>query len=231
MRRRTVRNVAAAAAVLVFIGGAALAAVAATARSGAHGAGHARHARRHVVLGELDRAAAYLGVSPARLKGALASGRTLAQIANATPGRSEAGLVAALVSAGRTKLDAQAARLPQAVEAEVNRPGGPGAPGRGALFIARAYLGLSASQLRNDRRAGRTLAQIAEATPGRSRAGLIRALVSAKQEQLAAALAAGRLGKAQEQARAARLTAQVSALVARRPDAERPAGRRDPAAG
>jgi hypothetical protein len=48
----------------------------------------------------------YLGLSPATIRGDLASGQTLAQIANATPGKSSAGLVDAIMTSLKTRLDA-----------------------------------------------------------------------------------------------------------------------------
>ena len=66
-----------------------------------------------------------------------------------------------------------------------------------------------------------TLAQIADATPGESQAGLIQALVTARTETLAAAVAAGTLTKAEEQARVAELTRRVTALVEHKPSRAR----------
>ena len=51
----------------------------------------------------------YLGLTPAQIKADLAAGQTLAQIANATPGKSASGLVAAIVASLKTKLDAAVA--------------------------------------------------------------------------------------------------------------------------
>jgi len=48
----------------------------------------------------------YLGLQPAQIKADLAAGQTLAQIANATAGKSASGLVAAIVASLKTKLDA-----------------------------------------------------------------------------------------------------------------------------
>jgi hypothetical protein len=48
----------------------------------------------------------YLGLTPAQIKADLAAGQTLAQIANAIPGKSASGLVAAIVASLKTKLDA-----------------------------------------------------------------------------------------------------------------------------
>jgi hypothetical protein len=48
----------------------------------------------------------YLGLQPAQIKADLMAGQTLAQIANATPGKSASGLVSAIVAPLKTKLDA-----------------------------------------------------------------------------------------------------------------------------
>jgi hypothetical protein len=47
----------------------------------------------------------YLGLQPAQIKADLRAGQTLAQIANATPGKSASGLVSAIMAAVKTKLD------------------------------------------------------------------------------------------------------------------------------
>jgi hypothetical protein len=207
--------------VAVFLGGGALAAMAATG-TGPIGSSHAgRPTHRASRVGLLGRAARYLDVSPARLKSDLRSGRTLGQVANSTAGKSQAGLIQALEAPGQSQLAGRAAILTRRVEAQVKRPYGPAGLARGALFNARRYLGLSATQLRGDRRAGMSLAQIADATAGRSQAGLVQALVSARTQALAAAVSARMLTGAQEQARLARLTTRVTTLVDRRPRAAR----------
>ena len=88
---------------------------------------------------------------------------------------------------------------------------------RGPLIVARTYLGVSVEQLRSDRHAGETLAQIANATAGKSEAGLIEALVSARKERLTAAVAAGALTVAEEQKHAAKIAEHVRAFVERVP--------------
>jgi hypothetical protein len=77
-----------------------------------------RHHHHHHLL--LRAAAQYLGMTPLQVRQQLASGKSLAQIANATPGKSSAGLVDALVAAVKTKLDAKVAagELSAAKEAE-----------------------------------------------------------------------------------------------------------------
>ena len=55
----------------------------------------------------LDAAATYLGATVDALRTQLQSGKTLAQIANATSGKSAAGLIDALVADARTHITAE----------------------------------------------------------------------------------------------------------------------------
>ena len=91
---RLERKLATGAALLVLAGGATGGALAASG-----GGSPARHALPfHATKSGLLRASAdYLGVQMTALERALRSGRTLAQLADATPGRSERGLVTLLV--------------------------------------------------------------------------------------------------------------------------------------
>jgi hypothetical protein len=204
VRRSVKQKVVVAAAVAALLAGGSIAAVSATGQSNPRK--HA-HAHRHSHLGrarDLAAAASYLGVSPAQLAGELASGRSLAQVADATAGKSAAGLSEALVAARKARLATAAGRLPKRVAAEINRPGGPAAAAARAavrreraqigslripaLFaspsrpgsVAARYLGIGASKLQADLRSGKTLAQVADATPGKSQAGLIAALVQSR---------------------------------------------------
>ena len=149
---------------------------------------------------DLEAAASYLGKSTSDLVSALQGGKTLASVADATSGKSAAGLVAALVAhekqeladavaAGRitqAQSDEAAATLQQRFQDFVNgtlpagmpRHGHDGGPGHGGLDAAASYLGVSEGSLMTQLRAGRTLAQIANATSGKSASGLIDALVA-----------------------------------------------------
>ena len=160
--------------------------------------------------GTLATAAGYLGMSTAELQRELQSGESLAQIANATGGRSTSGLIDALVAAGKARLAAAAAKLPERVAAEVNRVGGPNRP-----TAVVGYLGVSPAQLRSELRSGKTLAQIADATSGKSAAGLVEAIVAARKARLAALVSTGNLTRAQEAARLRTLNKRVSAAVNR----------------
>ena len=92
-RKQKVTGVAAAAVMLVG-GGSAVAAT-----RGDHGAGRPGD--------PLATAATYLGVSESTLRSDLQSGKTLAAIANATPGKSAAGLIAALVAKAESDIQAR----------------------------------------------------------------------------------------------------------------------------
>ncbi len=226
MRRGTRQKVVAAAAVAVLLAGGAIAAVSATGQSsaGKHrvAAGRAR---------DLATAAAYLGTSTAELSRELRSGRSLAQIAGATgDGKSAQGLTAALEAAKKARLASTASRLSARVGNEVNRPGGPvGGPESAAerlrlLFAtprrlgqaAAAYLRTSAAALQAELRSGRTLAQIADATAGRSRAGLVGALVAAERRTPLNARTAAHLSAKRRARREQRLTHHAQRLVQRK---------------
>jgi hypothetical protein len=155
---------------------------------------------------ELDAAASYLGTTVAGLRTQLEAGKTLAQVATATSGKTTAGLIAALVTAEKTEIAAEvtAGRLTQAEADQITpaltqrftdfvngtRPvGGPPRGGFGhgpgpGLDGAASYLGISESSLFTQLRSGKTLAQIADATAGKSSAGLIDALLAAATKQL-----------------------------------------------
>jgi hypothetical protein len=81
------------------------------------------------------------------------------------------------------------------------------------LATAAAYLGLTTAELQSDAQAGKTLAQVATATSGKSPAGLIAALVTAEKAEHAAAVTAGTLTQAQADAIDANLTQRLTDLV------------------
>ena len=185
---------------------------------------------------DLAAAATYLGVTQAELRTSLESGKTLAQIAGATNGKTVAGLIDALVAAEKTELaaavtsgeitqaqsDQMSSTLTAHVTAEVNGtrpdrgPGGPGfGHGRGGdeLTAAASYLGVTESALTTQLDARKTLAQVADATSGKSAAGLIDALVAAEKTELAAAVTAGTITQAQSDQIAATLKARFTALA------------------
>jgi hypothetical protein len=220
--RRVRQKVIAAAAVAVLLAGGALAAVSATGQSNKRAT---TAARRSAHSRELASAAAYLGVSRAQLSGQLSSGKTLAQVAEASAGKSKQGLIEALEASRRTKLSTATAKLQKRVERAVDRPGGPGsaqtrlralfANSHGVGSLAAAYLGVSSQQLQSELRSGKTLAQLADASAGKSEAGLIAALLAAKRSRLDSAVAAGRLTQARSAMRQAHLQRRITRLVQR----------------
>ncbi len=144
---------------------------------------------------DLAAAATYLGTTTGDLLTQLQGGKTLAQIAAATSGKSKDGLVAALVAHEKQELadkvsagsltqaqsDQIAATLEQRFTDFVNgaRPSfGPDHRHGGGLQAAATYLGISVDSLATQLHAGKTLAQIADATSGKSASGLIDALVA-----------------------------------------------------
>lgn len=233
MKRTSKRKLAVFAAVAALAGG-AVAAVTALGEGTGRPARHARAAAHGRVITLRDRATAagYLGISPEKLGGDMQAGKSLAEVANATPGKSAAGLIAALVAEKRQRLETRAATLSQRVAAEVNRGGharvigargiraerqrllapGPKRPGS----IAAEYLGISPATLQADLQAGRSLAQVADASKGRSAIGLIGAIVAAKREVLAEAVASHRITQARANEINARLLKRVKELVERR---------------
>jgi hypothetical protein len=207
---------------------------------GATGSGHPGrtghpHAHAGARHGLLAAASGYLGIPASQLRGELATGKTLAQIAEATPGKSEAGLVAALVAAGKQRLQSASGRLTTRVQAIVQgKPGalkhhrlGAGHRHGSLRAAAIAYLGIDRKALSADLRTGRTLAQIADATPGKSAAGLGQALLEAATKRLDARAGAGHLGKAAEATRLAKLKTRIQSILSRshmRLHAHKPAG-------
>lgn len=186
---------------------------------------------------DFDAAVAYLGLTAAQVQSDLSGGKTLAQIATATTGKSVDGLIAALVAAEKTEIAARvkAGTITQAqadvivptlsarFTALVNGTGrhggfGPGGHGRGGghsdeLDAAASYLGLTAAELLTKVQAGQTLAQIAGATSGKTTAGLVAALVSAEKTELDGRVKAGQITQAQEDAILPTLTATFTAFV------------------
>jgi len=181
---------------------------------------------------DLSAAATYLGLTESGLQTKLRSGTTMADVANAIDGKSADGLIEALVAAAKKNIaadvssgrltqsqaDAILSGLKQHVTARVNSAGPPGGPyghggPRGGLDAAAAYLGLSETVLRTQLQSGKTLAEIADATAGKSKAGLVAALVADEKSHLTEAVKVGRLTESQADAMAANIEARVTDLV------------------
>lgn len=155
----------------------------------------------------LNDAAKRLGVTPQRLKDALAG--ALQDELNAA------------VKAGRlTQAQANAIEQRFKQSGGLPLPLGPkggfhvfrGGPGGGPLGAAAHYLGLSVPQLLDQLRGGKSLAQVASSR-GKSTSGLESAIVSDERARLDKARAAGRITASQEQQLLSRLEARVKDLV------------------
>lgn len=158
-------------------------------------------------------------------------------------------LAAALIAAGtayaasRMNSSPSNARLSvgyAATPISSNNGGGGHGPGGGEghrgghgddLAAAATYLGLTQAELTTQLPGGKTLAQVAGSTSGKTVAGLIDALVAAEKTELAAAVTAGAITQAQADQITTGLKARVTAEVnGTRPDHGRggPDGHRGP---
>ncbi|MGN6797101.1 MAG: hypothetical protein ACTHKS_03025 [Gaiellaceae bacterium] len=180
---------------------------------------------------DLSVAATYLGLAESELQTTLRSGKTLAEVANSTEGKSAGGLVDALVAAAQKNIAADVtsgrltntqaheilSTLRQHITARVNSSGpadgphGDGPPG--GLDAAAVYLGISERDLQTQLQSGRTLGAVADATSGKSKEGLIAALVADERTHLAQAVKDGRLSQSQADAMAANIDARITDLV------------------
>jgi hypothetical protein len=234
------QKVVAAAAVAALLAGGAFAAVSATGEGNDHprrSRATVHRLRRH----DLAAAAAYLGLSTQQLSAELGSSESLAQVASTRSGKSEQGLVDAIVAARRARLAKTSANLPKRIRVEVNRSGNATSRRAAARRAAAAhrkrtapsvlgrftatrhlgataahYLGVAPARLRAQLRSGKTLAQIAGATPGKSSAGLLDALVAAKTARLSLALPADAASRARLARKATRVRRRTQALLERK---------------
>jgi hypothetical protein len=182
-------------------------------------------------------AAAYLGMSPQQLRGEERLGHSLAQVASSTPGKSTAALVAAMahpreeriaseLSSGKitsTEAQARIAAERARVTATVNHVRRIGIA-TGTVPISAAYLGLALHQVREDQRAGRSLAEIADSTPGHSSAGLTAAVIVAETRRIESQAAAGTLTAAAKKQQLAELDLRVRKQVSATPPKSASAG-------
>ncbi len=214
--------------------------VSSTSGGGDHGPGDGHRGGRG---DRLTAVTAYLGITETALVTQLQAGQTLAQNADATSGKSAAGLIDALVAAAKAEIAAEvtAGRITQAqadqitaglkahITAKVNNPrpargpGGPDGhrhgPGGDDFTAAATYLGITEAALTTQLQAGKTLAQVADATSEKSAAGLIDALVAHETTELDAAVTAGTITKAQRDT----IVAQLKARFTARANGTRPA--------
>ncbi len=200
--------------------------------------------RKLVIALAVLAAAAFAGGAFASTRGSSANPRQaflndVARRLHVTPAQ----LQSALTGAVQDRLNAavKAGRLTQAQASAIEqrmKDGGPflgrlfGRPppglgrrefrgGGGPIAAAAKYLGLSQQQLFSQLRAGKSLAQVAQAK-GKTTAGLEQAMTAAVKAELDKAVAANRITAAQEQKLLGRLSSRLDALVNRKHGGEIP---------
>jgi hypothetical protein len=164
----------------------------------------------------LSAAAAYIGITVDQLRTELGTDKSLADLAVAH-GKTRDGLIQALVTASQTSITTL---VDQKGIGAQRGPGDRGVIGD-QLSVAATYLGTTTDDLRTKMQAGQTLAQIAAATSGKSRDGLVAALTADAKAKIAAAQTAGTITADQ----ATQLTTDLATKVANFVDTNRPEGR------
>ena len=166
----------------------------------------------------MSAAATYIGITVDQLRTELGTDKSLADVAIAH-GKTRDGLIQALVTASQTRITTLVD------EKGIGAHRGPGRERGvvGDLFSAAAtYLGTTTADLRTKMEAGQTLAQIAAATSGKSRDGLVAALTADAKAKIAAAQTSGTITATQ----ATQLTNDLENRITQQVDSTRPAGPR-----
>ena len=165
-------------------------------------------------------AATYIGITEAQLRTELGTDKSLADVAVAH-GKTRDGLIQALVAAQQqsiaTLVDQKGIGARPAGPGIGRGPGGPRVTGD-PLAAAATYLGTTTADLDAKIRAGQTLAQIANATSGKSRDGLVAAIVADSTAKIDAAQKAGTITADQ----ATQLKTNLSTRIAQLVDSNRP---------
>jgi hypothetical protein len=197
---------------------------------------------KRILANLLDASAKYLGLTIGELKTKL-SGTSLGAIANTTPGKSRAGLIADLQNAVNAAIDkalaANTITKDQSDKAKAEAPGqierfvdhvyqqrpAQKTPPRlpkvtefvgDAIGVARDYLGLSQVDLTKALREGKSLGEIANATAGKSRDGLVAQLTTAANTRIDKATTDGKVTAEAATALKGQVGAAVAALVDRK---------------
>ena len=165
----------------------------------------------------LSAAATYIGITTDQLRTELGTDKSLADVAVAH-GKTRDGLIQALVTASQTSITTL---VDQKGIGAQRGPGDRGVIGD-QLSTAATYLGTTTDDLRTKMQAGQTLAEIAAATSGKSRDGLVAALTTDAKAKIAAAQTAGRITADQ----ATQLTNDLANKIADFVDTNRPNGPR-----
>jgi hypothetical protein len=177
-----------------------------------------------VLLGGAGGAAAVAATQGSAGSGRQAYVNDVAKHLNVTPGA----LTAAMKAAGHERIEAAVAAgritssQANALKQRIEHGGGVASFGHrlgggrfGGHGVAAQYLGISAATLRGDLQAGKSLAQIASSTPGKSAEGLKAAIVSAEKTRLEKAESSGLITSQQEQERLGNLSSHIEALLQR----------------
>ena len=178
------------------------------------------------VLGEkgsyFTAAATYIGITEAQLRTELGTDKSLADVAIAH-GKTRDGLIAALTAAQQRNIATLVDQKGIGARPNPANGYGPG-PGFGrgpgdrnvignSLATAATYLGTTAADLETRMRAGQTLAQIANATAGKSRDGLLNALVADATAKIDAAQKAGTITADQATQQKSNLSTRLAQLI------------------
>jgi hypothetical protein len=163
----------------------------------------------------LSAAATYIGITADQLRTELGTDKSLADVAVAH-GKTRDGLIQALVTASQTSITTL---VDQKGIGAQRGPGERGVIGD-QLSVAATYLGTATADLRTKMQAGQTLAQIAAATSGKSRDGLVAALTTDAKAKIAAAQTAGTITAAQATEETNELATEIPSFV----DSTRPQG-------
>ena len=166
-------------------------------------------------------AATYIGITEAQLRTELGTDKSLADVAIAH-GKTRDGLIAALTAAQQQEIATLVDQKGIGARPNPANGYGPG-PGFGrgpgdrvtgdSLAAAATYLGTTTSELQTKIRAGQTLAQIANATAGKSRDGLFNALVADATAKIDAAQKAGTITADQATQLKSNLSTRLAQLV------------------
>lgn len=165
-------------------------------------------------------AATYIGITVDQLRTELGTDKSLADVAVAH-GKTRDGLIQALMTAAQanitTLVDQKGIGARPAGPGIGRGPGGPRVTGD-PLAAAATYLGTTTADLDTKIRAGQTLAQIANATSGKNRDGLVAAIVADSTAKIDAAQKAGTITADQ----ATQLKTNLSTRIAQLVDSNRP---------
>ena len=210
-----------------------------------HRDGDGRHFFKEIAAELMRLSGEYLGLTKEQLAEQLRSGKSLGQIADATPGKSKDGLVEFLVRHANARIDEaikngriteeQGAKLKAHaatfIERFVNktwnqrprqqRPVDARGVVRDVRGTASAYLGIDGRALREQLRSGKSLGEIAQATAGKSKSGLVAALTTAANTTIDKAVAEGQMTAEQARAAKAKAADAIAKLVDRKGEGTR----------